>query len=111
MPNPENVIPHKFKKGQSGNPSGKPRGTRSFKCILRDLLEKKIDINDPFTKRKVKLKAQEVIMLKLVGEAMKGNLGAIRDIVERIDGKVEDTTQEYTVPDWIKDIPFGPIDK
>jgi len=24
--NPENVIPHKFKKGESGNPNGRPKG-------------------------------------------------------------------------------------
>ena len=26
MPKPENIIPHKFKKGQTGNPNGRPKG-------------------------------------------------------------------------------------
>jgi phage gp16-like protein len=39
MANEDNLKP--WKKGQSGNPSGKPKGTRNRSTIIRELLEAK----------------------------------------------------------------------
>lgn len=38
MPNPENIQPHKFKKGQSGNPKGRPRKLPELKSLLDEVM-------------------------------------------------------------------------
>lgn len=34
---------HQFKRGQSGNPKGRPKGSKNESTILREILEHKID--------------------------------------------------------------------
>ena len=34
-----NLLPHQYKKGQSGNPSGKPKGTKSMKTYIKEKIE------------------------------------------------------------------------
>lgn len=38
MPNPQNIEPHKFKKGQSGNPKGRPRKLPELKSLLNEVM-------------------------------------------------------------------------
>lgn len=38
MPKPENIVPHQFKKGQSGNPRGRPKGERLQATVFKDIL-------------------------------------------------------------------------
>ena len=38
MPNPQNIQPHKFKKGQSGNPKGRPRKLPELKSLLDEVM-------------------------------------------------------------------------
>lgn len=37
---PKNLQPHIYKKGQSGNPKGRPKGTVSLKTYAKTMLEK-----------------------------------------------------------------------
>jgi hypothetical protein len=39
MPNKENIQKHEFKKGESGNPFGRPKGSRNRSTILKELLD------------------------------------------------------------------------
>lgn len=86
MTNPENVTPYKWKKGQSGNPEGKKPGTKNTKTILMEILEKNIDYTDPFSKIRERKTIKEVLGLKLVSLAISGNISAIKDVLDRVDG-------------------------
>ena len=85
MANNENLIP--FKPGQSGNPKGKPKGTMSLTANLRKLMEKEIDVTDPITKETGKKKIGEIINLRLIANAIKGDARSIKLVQERLEGK------------------------
>ena len=78
-----------WKKGQSGNPAGKPKGARSFKSILNNYLDKTLKSKDPFEGKTADIPAREIMMLKLIGEGLKGNLTAIRYVCDMIDGPIK----------------------
>jgi len=82
MPNPENIEPHKYKEGVSGNPNGRPKGSRNLSTILRELLDEEIELSDGEKK-----KYKEVIIRKLITKANDGDLRAITEIFDRVDGK------------------------
>lgn len=65
-----------FKKGQSGNPGGRPK-SREFRDVL--MLALKSADGD-------KLKLRRVAE-KLVEKAIEGAMAAIREIADRVDGK------------------------
>lgn len=83
-PGSENLRP--FGPGQCGNPNGRPKGTYSLTAILRKVLTREIDFNDPITQQKVKKTLGDVVILQLVAAAIKGDTTAAREIVDRIDG-------------------------
>jgi hypothetical protein len=59
-----------WKPGQSGNPKGRPRAGHS----IRELMAMRVN-NDEFVDRVLEL-------------AMEGNATALREVLERLDGKV-----------------------
>lgn len=73
----ENIKPHQWKKGQSGNPGGRPRG-RSITARLRE----KLDADDG--------KLAELIVKVMIREAAKGKFQFAKEILERTEGKVAD---------------------
>ena len=85
MPNPENIEKYKFKEGESGNPSGRPKGTKNLSTILKRMLEEEIEIKiDGVRERKT---LQEVLIRKLITKATSGDLRAIVEIFDRVEGK------------------------
>ena len=98
MAKPENIIPHKFKKGQSGNPKGRPKKLPG----LDELITEVLGDGD----------AMERVLRKLLSMAEKGNLRAIEMILDRAYGKAkqevaiksfEDMVNGRPLADWTDD--------
>lgn len=67
-----------FKKGQSGNPKGRPKGSLSFATILNNALFEKVVVNEAGQKI-VKTKL-EVMLIQALNKAVAGDLKAAQFI-------------------------------
>lgn len=79
MPNPENIEPHKFKKGQSGNPNGRPKKLPELDDLLANVLGEEKD----------GVTAAEAILKALRAKAAKGDVRAAEVLLDRGWGKVK----------------------
>ncbi len=79
-----NLEPYKFKKGQSGNPSGRPRS-----AILSDALRCKLAEVDPIDESGRTY--AEVIAEQIIIRAKAGDVQAIKEIADRVEGKARQT--------------------
>lgn len=95
MPNPENIEPHKFKKGQSGNPNGRPKKLPDIDELLGNVLGEEKD----------GLTAAEAILKALRLKATKGDVRAAEVLLDRGYGKarqyIDNTHDIKNRPDWL----------
>ena len=81
-----------FKKGQSGNPKGRPKSSKLFKDALNLAVHERVDekpLRGVETGDKTKLRR---IAEVLVENAMDGDIPAIKEVADRLDGKAHQTT-------------------
>lgn len=71
-----------FKKGQSGNPNGRPKGARGVKASLKRELQSKVTIKEGG--RMVKVSKAEAISKRLMASALSGDMKAMM-VVLKID--------------------------
>jgi hypothetical protein len=64
-------VEHQFKRGQSGNPSGRPKGVRNFTSDLREELAELVSIKDGDSS--VEVTRQRAIVKVLVNAAVEGD--------------------------------------
>jgi hypothetical protein len=76
MPKPENVLPHKWKKGQSGNPAGRPK--------LPDLKELLATVLGDTRSGKT---SAEAILKAIEAKALRGDVKAAELLLDRAYGK------------------------
>jgi hypothetical protein len=73
-------IPTRFKKGVSGNPKGRPKGSLNVATVFTKTLLEKVVINEHGQRRTVtKL---EAALKQLTNKAASGDLRAVRQLVE-----------------------------
>lgn len=80
----------RFRKGQSGNPRGRPKGSKNLRTLIEDELEQSVEIAE--NGRTVKLSKRQIIAKTLVNEAAKGNSRAWNVLLPMISGSTGDET-------------------
>ncbi len=73
----------RFQKGQSGNLRGRPKGSRSMRDQLQDILQSKVALRGANGTRTVTL--QEALLRKHIENALKGDARALLTIVRLAD--------------------------
>lgn len=88
MPNPENIVAHKWKKGDlSPNPGGRPGGSLSSRTIIRKWLEAVEKAKNPLSGKDESLSQLDIITLKQLEKARKGDTKAFSELLDRMEGK------------------------
>jgi hypothetical protein len=74
---------HRFKPGQSGNRKGRPRGTKNTGTLLRELLDRKVEVRSGSTLRKISLR--QAILTRFAEAALKGDTKSAAFLFQRYD--------------------------
>src|SRR5436305_136780 len=98
---------HRFQTGQSGNPSGRPKGARNFKSELREELGELVTIRDG--ERDIQVSKQRALIKSLLSAAIDGNQRAAASVLamcvrmladgeedEAIEGEDQEIVEAFT---------------
>ena len=73
-------VHSRFKKGRSGNPKGRPKGSKNFKTDLAEELEEKIPIREGSQSKR--LTKQRALIKTVMNRALKGDVRAAEVLVK-----------------------------
>ena len=96
-----------FKPGVSGNPKGYPKGRPNAKTVISYWLGQTETVENPLTKALETMSQLDVITLKLLEQARKGNIAAYRELVDRTEGKPVQSTKLLDANDKALEITIG----
>jgi Family of unknown function (DUF5681) len=88
----------RFKRGHSGNPNGRPKGTQNLKTDLMQELSERISINEGGKPKK--LSKQRALVKSLTAKAIKGDaraIGILINLMVRVLALVEQETEADVV--------------
>ena len=90
---------NQFKKGQSGNPKGRPKGSRNFLTLLDKELNQSITVNE--NGRKKKITRLQAIAKRVVAEALQGNPRGLINLITifRQTGQFEAMDKDTLLPE------------
>jgi|TARA_R100000081_G_C4636315_1_gene75591 hypothetical protein len=89
------LIP--FKKGQSGNPKGRPKGSKNRSTILKELAELRTKGIDPVTGEEVWMTNEYRMAMAVIEKTIaKGDHQALNMILDNIYGKQKDSVDIHT---------------
>lgn len=91
----KDIEKHKFKKGQSGNPKGRPPVLPELKAVIEKVLNEEKD----------GITALDAVILALHRKAVKGDTIAARELLDRYYGKPKQTMDVTTGGEKISNLP------
>jgi hypothetical protein len=91
-----------FKKGKSGNPKGRPKGSGSIKSAIFSLLQKKITAKE--NGKDISIPTAEAIARVISHKALKGDKNMIKIIIDVEKAKGLEENDEKTFEEWLDEI-------
>jgi Family of unknown function (DUF5681) len=82
---------HQFKPGQSGNPKGRPQGAKNTGTLVRDILDRPIELRIGRSVRKISVR--EAMLTRFAEAALNGDTKSAAFLLQRYD--MAETTQEH----------------
>jgi Family of unknown function (DUF5681) len=85
----------RFRKGQSGNPQGRPKGSQNLTTLLSEALNERVIVAENGGRRKITMR--QAIIKQLVKRSATADLRAIKillDMVRDIEGQTEPASAE-----------------
>jgi Family of unknown function (DUF5681) len=76
-----------FMAGKSGNPEGRPKGSRPVGAVLQDIIQQKIAVTENGKTRRIP--ALEVMLRRLANDAMRSDAGAMKLLFSLVDRYAE----------------------
>jgi uncharacterized protein DUF5681 len=76
-----------FAAGKSGNPKGRPKGSRTVGAVLQDIIQKKIAVTENGKTRRIP--TLEVMLRRLANDAMRSDPRAMKLLLSLIDRYAE----------------------
>lgn len=73
----------RWKPGQSGNPKGRPKGSRPVGAVLQDIIQQKVSVTESGKTRR--FSTLEVIIRQLANDAMRSDSRAIKLLLSLLD--------------------------
>jgi hypothetical protein len=72
----------RFAKGRSGNPKGRPKGTKNLRTDLIEVLQERITVTEGG--RKVRMPTQRALVKTLIGKSLRGDPRSITTLLNTI---------------------------
>ena len=69
----------RFKKGQSGNPKGRPKGSQNAARLARRILDEKVVVRE--NGRRIAITRREAMLKQLANKGIMGDLRSIREVL------------------------------
>jgi hypothetical protein len=100
MPNPENIKKNEYNKGESGNPNGRPKGSKNRSTIARQWLEVNQNLKNPLTGENETMSQEDLMTLALIKKARDGDVNAYKALMDSGYGApIQQIEQQQTTVD------------
>mgnify|MGYP007090446918 CR=1 FL=1 len=76
----DNLKP--FEEGKSGNPNGRPKGSRNRSTIARQWLEVNQNLKNPLTGESENMSQEDLMTLALIKKAREGDVSAYKALMD-----------------------------
>ena len=89
-------IEPRWKKGESGNPAGRPKGSKNRSTIIREMLDMMVQVKDDEGNDVWQSNEYRMVQAILTKAIEKQDVAAFNSIMDNVYGKLKDTVDMHT---------------